>query len=95
MATVMSRKIRCAQDHDAAKHHVGADDDEPDFIASPLSQHVTRNGVTVRVEIYGDSNSRWMQAHLVAMDAGFPPFLTASLRIRTGRYPLAKREVLN
>ena len=49
MAKVKSRKIMGAQD-----------DDEPDFIESPLSQHVTRHGVTVRVDIYGDSNNRWI-----------------------------------
>lgn len=49
MATVMSRKIM-AED----------DDVEPDFIESPLSQHITRHGVTVRVDIYGDSNDRWI-----------------------------------
>jgi hypothetical protein len=59
MATVMSRKIRSAQDDDAEEHEMSADD-EPDFIESPLSQHVTRNGVTVRVDIYGDSDHRWI-----------------------------------
>lgn len=39
---------------------MAADDDEPDFIESPLSQHVTRNGVTVRVDIYADSDHRWI-----------------------------------
>jgi len=38
----------------------GHDDKAPDFIESPLSQNVTRNGVTVRVDIYGDSNGRWI-----------------------------------
>lgn len=60
MATVMSRKIRSAQDDDAEEHDMVADDGEPDFIESPLSQHVTRNGVTVRVDIYGDSDNRWI-----------------------------------
>jgi hypothetical protein len=59
-ASVMSRKIRSAQDDDPEEHDVTADDDEPDFIESPLSQHVTRNGVTVRVDIYGDSDNRWI-----------------------------------
>ena len=49
MATVMSRKIMTEDD-----------DGEPDFIESPLSQHVTRHGVTVRVDIYGDSDNRWI-----------------------------------
>ncbi len=62
MATVMSRKIKTAGDdeygegNDEGSH----DDGEPDFIESPLSQSVTRNGVTVRVDIYGDSNDRWI-----------------------------------
>ncbi len=59
MATVMSRKIMSAGDDDD-QDEVTAHDDEPDFIESPLSQHVTRNGVTVRVDIYGDSDNRWI-----------------------------------
>lgn len=50
MATVMSRKIMAEDD----------DDGEPDFIESPLSQNVTRHGVTVRVDIYGGSANRWI-----------------------------------
>jgi hypothetical protein len=56
MATVMSRKIRTSADDDGEGH----DNDEPDFIESPLSQRVTRNGVTVQVDIYGDSEKRWI-----------------------------------
>jgi hypothetical protein len=52
MATVMSRKIMTADEEES--------DNEPDFLKSQLSQSVTRNGVTVRVEIYGDSNDRWI-----------------------------------
>lgn len=59
MATVMSRKIRSASDDDGEGNDMAADD-EPDFIESPLSQHMTRNGVTVRVDIYGDSDNRWI-----------------------------------
>lgn len=59
MATVMSRKIMSAG-YDDDQDEVTAHDDEPDFIESPLSQHVTRNGVTVRVDIYGDSDNRWI-----------------------------------
>lgn len=59
MATVMSRKIMSAG-YDDGQDEVTAHDDEPDFIESPLSQHVTRNGVTVRVDIYGDSDNRWI-----------------------------------
>ncbi|MDP3796270.1 MAG: hypothetical protein Q8R06_03860 [Polaromonas sp.] len=36
------------------------DSQEPEFIESALSQNVTRNGVSVRVEIYGDSDGRWI-----------------------------------
>jgi hypothetical protein len=36
------------------------DSQEPEFIESPLSQNVTRNGVSVRVEIYGDSDGGWI-----------------------------------
>lgn len=60
MATVMSRKIMSAEDDDEESDVSGRDDDEPYFIESPLSQNVTRNGVTVRVDIYGDSNNRWI-----------------------------------
>ena len=60
MASVMSRKFRSANDDAGEVQNMAADDDEPDFIESPLSQHVTRNGVTVRVDIYGDSDNRWI-----------------------------------
>ncbi|WP_239143101.1 hypothetical protein [Variovorax sp. WS11] len=61
MATVMSRKIMSAGDRDSEERDLsGRDNEEPDFIESPLSQTVTRNGVTVRVDIYGDSNGRWI-----------------------------------
>lgn len=36
------------------------DSQEPEFIESPLSQNVTRNGVSVRIEIYGDSDGGWI-----------------------------------
>ena len=52
MATVMSRKIAAEADDD--------DDEEPEFIESPLSQRLTRNGVSVQVEIYGDDDGRWI-----------------------------------
>ena len=44
----------------------GDDSQEPDFIESPLSQDVTRNGVSVRTEIYEDSNGGWI---LLVVDA--------------------------
>ena len=62
MATVMSRKITATgsddtEGQDLTEHD---DDQEPDFIESPLSQSITRNGVEVRVEIYGDSQGGWI-----------------------------------
>lgn len=67
MATVMSRRIMTAGD-DGEEDDAGTrDDGEPDFIESPLSQRVTRNGVTVRVDIYGGSDNRWI---LEIVDAG-------------------------
>lgn len=35
-------------------------DDEPLLVHSPLSQLLTRKGVTVQVEIYGDGEGRWI-----------------------------------
>lgn len=62
MATVMSRRMTTVASDDRGVEDVtGRDDDqEPDFIESPLSQRVTRNGVTVQVEIYGDSQGAWI-----------------------------------
>ena len=62
MATVMSRKIVATGSDDSEARDVAARDDneEPDFIESPLSQTVTRNGVEVRVEIFGDSKGAWI-----------------------------------
>ena len=66
MATVMSRKIAATSSDDLEGRDVTERDDhqEPDFIDSPLnsplSQSVTRNGVEVRVEIYGDSQGGWI-----------------------------------
>lgn len=62
MATVMSRKIAGASSNDREGQGMieHDDDQEPDFIESPLSQSVTRNGVEVRVDIYGDSQGRWI-----------------------------------
>ena len=36
------------------------DDQEPDFIESPLSQSVVRNGVKVQVDIYRDEEGGWI-----------------------------------
>lgn len=35
-------------------------EDEPPFVKSPLSQRITRHGVTVAVEIYGDGKGAWI-----------------------------------
>jgi hypothetical protein len=62
MATVMSRKFAGTGVEDSEGRDATAldDDHEPDFIESPLSQSVTRNGVAVRVEIYGDAQGGWI-----------------------------------
>ena len=44
----------------ASEVHDLDDTPEPEFIESPLSQNVTRNGVSVRVEIYADSDGGWI-----------------------------------
>jgi hypothetical protein len=58
MATVMSRKFAATGEDDSVSERDG--ESELDFIDSPLSQSVSRNGVEVRVEIYGDSEGRWI-----------------------------------
>jgi hypothetical protein len=58
MATVMSRRIAATGSDD--NMHERDDNPEPDFIESPLSQSLTRNGVEVRVEIYGNSQGGWI-----------------------------------
>lgn len=60
MATVMSRNFMGASGEGGASEVPGYDDEEPDIVESPLSQRVTRNGVTVRVEIYGEAHNRWI-----------------------------------
>jgi len=62
MASAPSRRISGSGRPGARAPH-GADGDvdrEPEFITSPLSQKVTRNGVSVGIEIYGDSRGRWI-----------------------------------
>lgn len=54
MATVMSRKIAATGSDDSMNER------DDNLVDSPLSQSVTRNGVEVRVEIYGDSQGRWI-----------------------------------
>jgi hypothetical protein len=61
MATVMSRRFANeSSDESDRQEAIDAGDDEPEFIESPLSQQVTRNGVTVKVEIYADNDGRWI-----------------------------------
>ena len=60
MATQMSRKIAASQALAGGREDMNEEDEEPDFIESPLSQSVTRHGVEVRVEIYGDSEGGWI-----------------------------------
>lgn len=36
------------------------DDEEPPFVESPLSQRLTRNAVTVQVDIYADRHGKWI-----------------------------------
>lgn len=37
-----------------------AEDQEMEIIESPLSQALSRHGVTVQVEIYGDGQGKWI-----------------------------------
>jgi len=62
MATVMSRKFDATSSADTEGQVVTEPDEgaEPEFIDSPLSQSVIRNGVEVRVEIYGDGEGGWI-----------------------------------
>ena len=62
LATVMSRKIVATdREGNLGRDVTNQDDDEePEFIESPLSQAVTRNGVQVRVDIYGNSQGGWI-----------------------------------
>lgn len=69
MATVSTRRIpSSSDDEDVAYQATGSDAwDEGEFIKSPLSQRVTRNGVTVQIEIYEDGDGRWI---LEVVDVG-------------------------
>lgn len=62
MANVSSRSPMTSERRGAVGPDVtgGDDDQEPEFIESALSQNVTRNGVSVRVEIYADSQGGWI-----------------------------------
>ena len=62
LAEVMSRKISAAAAPYDDLQGTTEDDAESelDFISSPLSQTVTRNGVTVNVDIYDDAPGGWI-----------------------------------
>ena len=60
MPMVASKNFAAADAADPGQQEWMSGDDESDFVESPLSQHVTRSGVTVRVEIYGDTEGRWI-----------------------------------
>jgi hypothetical protein len=60
VATVMSRKMGASPNASHASPHPRVADDGPEFIESPLSQRVTRHGVSVKVDIYGDGAGRWI-----------------------------------
>jgi hypothetical protein len=61
-AAMMSRKFAAATAPYDDKQGAREDDAESElyFMNSPLSQTVTRNGVTVDVEIYGDGHGGWI-----------------------------------
>ena len=42
------------------RHAFDLEEDEPPYVESPLSQQLTRNGVTVQVQIYGDEKGKWI-----------------------------------
>jgi hypothetical protein len=35
-------------------------EDDPEIVHSPLCQHIARNGITVEVAIYSDSDGKWI-----------------------------------
>lgn len=39
---------------------MNSDEKDPPLIESPLSQSLTRHGLTVTVEIYGDGEGKWI-----------------------------------
>jgi hypothetical protein len=61
MATAISRRSG-NESSDKSEHQEAIDsgDDEYEIIESPLSQQVTRNGVTVKVDIYADNDGKWI-----------------------------------
>ena len=71
MANVASRRTMASGRKSAGAPDLTDGDDSqlPDFIGSPLSQNVTRNGVSVRIEIYADSHGGWILEIVDAEDA--------------------------
>jgi len=69
MASVTSRMGMTARDDDRDERDLTRPgyDDAVDFVESLLSRSVRRNGVTVQIDICGDSNGRWMRE---IVDAG-------------------------
>jgi hypothetical protein len=60
MAGVMSRRFGTETPDSMEQETMSAAEGEPEIIESPLSREVTRNGVTVKVEIYGDNDAKWI-----------------------------------
>lgn len=61
MASVMSKRFGHEKPDGMETNETSTTtDDEPEFVESPLSQQVTRNGVTVKVEIYADGYGKWI-----------------------------------
>lgn len=62
MATMPSRRSMTSGFENSVTPDMPELDDsqEPEFIESPLSQSITRNGISVQVEIYGDSQGQWI-----------------------------------
>lgn len=61
MAAVMSRRFGTETPEGMENQEATrAGDGDPEIIESPLSREVTRDGVTVKVEIYGDNDAKWI-----------------------------------
>ena len=54
------RGLRSGQAEAASQMPEHDDDHEPELIESALSQQVTRHGVYVSIQIYGDGNGKWI-----------------------------------
>lgn len=60
MDSVLVRHPLHGDDDDDVIADDSDDDDGPEIVRSPLSQTVTHNGVTVRIDIYADRDGRWI-----------------------------------